>query len=160
MAATFNVDFRSQRSDHIGTIDGINTSRSIFIIVFQAIVLEQLCPVVGQCASKVVVSKFCRMFVKVNTGLRISFSYAIGPSALLVDRLNHLVKRYGVFQHKLGNNVLRNVSRDRDFVFFSINSGRGLVAKESRGARVVDVLELINIPLPDRVLRQVPMSVI
>ena len=40
------------------------------------------------------------------------------------------------------------------------NSGRGLVAKEGRGARVVDVLELINILLPDRVLRQVPMSVI
>ena len=63
-------------------------------------------------------------------------------SALLVDRLNHLVKGYGVFLHKLGNNVLRNVSRDCNFVFFSINSGRDLVTKESRGARVVDVLEL------------------
>ena len=100
------------------------------------------------------------MFVKVNTGLRISFPYAIGPSALLVDRLNHLVKRYGVFLHELGNNVLRNVSRDCNFVFFSINSGRRLVTKESRGARIVDVLELINILWPDRVLRQVPMSVI
>lgn len=123
-------------------------------------ILEQLCPVVGQGASKVVVSKFCRMFVKVNTGLRISFAYAIGPFTLLVDRLNHLVKWYWVFLHKLSNNVLRNVSRDRDFVFFSINSGRGLVAKESRGACVVDVLELINILLSDRVFRQVPMSFI
>ena len=96
----------------------------------------------------------------IHPGLRISFSYAIGPFTLLVDRLNHLVKGYGVLQHKLGNNVLRNVSRDRDFVFFSINSGRGLVAKESRGACVVDVLELINILLSDRVFRQVPMSFI
>ena len=57
-------------------------------------------------------------------------------------------------------NVLRNVPRDCNFVFFSINSGRRLVTKESRGARIVDVLELINILLSDRVFRQVPMSVI